>query len=202
MFFPSRFILKLLFRPRSFGPGFFSCWESQSRVRLVVVVDVVVVDVVVVVVVDSRERRHPEIKQGSESRRSSGKFRQKSFSLSLKVVFIFLFQLRTKFCFAGRKTHWSDSCKMCTVLQQHLNRVANGYGTLNSSDSYDHPRGRSTTPGGNIYHQNRTLSPVRFTPTPIYSYLQDSLTLKVKLSSWFIEWDMKFIFNKFVNSHS
>ena len=68
---------------------------------------------------------------------------------------------------------------MCTVLQQHLNRVANGYGTLNSTDTYDGPRGRSTTPGANIYHHNRTLSPVRFTPTPIYSYLQDSLTLKV-----------------------
>jgi hypothetical protein len=69
---------------------------------------------------------------------------------------------------------------MCTVLQQHLNRLANGYGTLNSTDTYDPPRGRSITPGGNIYHHHRTLSPVGFTPTPVYSYLQDSLTLKVK----------------------
>ncbi len=70
---------------------------------------------------------------------------------------------------------------MCTVLQQHLNRLANGYGTLNSSDTYDGPRGRSITPGANIYHHHRAPSPVRYTPTPIYSYLQDPLTLKVNI---------------------
>ena len=63
---------------------------------------------------------------------------------------------------------------MCTVLQQHLNRVANGY------DTYDGPRGRSITPSANLYHHHRPLSPPRYTPTPIYSYLQDPLTLKVR----------------------
>lgn len=66
---------------------------------------------------------------------------------------------------------------MCTVLQQHLNKLANGYHL--GSDTYDGPRGRSVTPGSTLYQQQQRIpSPVRLTPTPIYSYLQDSLTLK------------------------
>ena len=65
---------------------------------------------------------------------------------------------------------------MCTVLQQHLNRMTNGY-----SPSEATPGGsgvRTDTPSTAIYHHHRMGSPARLTPQPVYSYLQDPLTLK------------------------
>lgn len=65
---------------------------------------------------------------------------------------------------------------MCTVLQQHLNRMTNGY---NSGDPTPGGSGaRSDTPSTGIYHHHRVGSPVRLTPQPVYSYLQDNIALK------------------------
>ncbi len=65
---------------------------------------------------------------------------------------------------------------MCTVLQQHLNRMTNGFNpTPGGSGGGD---GRSDTPSTGIYHHHRMGSPARSTPQPVYSYLQDPLSLK------------------------
>jgi hypothetical protein len=62
---------------------------------------------------------------------------------------------------------------MCTVLQQHLNRMTNGYNPTDPAAG-----ARSETPSTAIYHHHRMGSPARLTPQPVYSYLQDPLSLK------------------------
>ena len=98
---------------------------------------------------------------------------------------------RTKYVFVERETKNSsppgnfqlklvccqNNCdNMCTVLQQHLNRMINGFNpTPGGSGGGD---GRSDTPSTGIYHHHRMGSPARSTPQPVYSYLQDPLSLK------------------------
>ena len=62
---------------------------------------------------------------------------------------------------------------MCTVLQQHLNRVTNGF---NPADRGQGSRPDTSNPA--LYHHNRVGSPARLTPQPMYSYIQDPLSLK------------------------
>jgi len=67
---------------------------------------------------------------------------------------------------------------MCTVLQQHLNRLTNGY---DNDSAHGETTGttRSGTPSTAIYHHHhRPSSPTRLSMQPTYSYLQDPSSLK------------------------
>ena len=67
---------------------------------------------------------------------------------------------------------------MCTVLQQHLNRMTNGYNPNDPAPGGSATGARSDTPSTAVYHHHRMGSPARLTPQPMYSYLQDPLSLK------------------------